>query len=738
MFAQAIHPAHPRRAALGLLATVLFTLGCPPQPPADNSNDNAGGDPSANAAWALAFDASVTGALSSVWGSSASDVFVVGGSPGAGEIYHFDGSSWSEMEVPANVSLLVWVYGFSSDQVFAVGEDGSAVRYDGVAWTKLETGTTEDLWGIWGAAPDEMWVVGGSIGEGDPALLRFNADDDSFTPVAVPANDRNATSLFKVWGIGSKVFAVGERGLIIEYDGSTWAQVPTGADADEDFVSLWGTSEDNIVAVGGRSSARISVYDGTSWNTTKPAGVPGLNAVFMAEPGLAVVGGTNGYCGAFNPETLELTAESAPTNQTVHALWASSAARFFGVGGRFSAPYTGLALVRVLGDTTGYPQTLHLLTPDNNDNENSNDNANANDNGSQQDITDCNGNGIDDAVDLANGAADCDDNGVPDACQSDSDGDGAIDVCEFCDNDPAKISPGTCGCGVADTDSDSDGTADCLDGCNDLIDSDGDGVVNCIDGCPNDALKTEPGVCGCGVADDDSDGDGIKDCNDTCDDRIDSDGDGVSDCVDVCVGNDASGDSDADGVCDSNDLCPGSDDFADADTDGIPDGCDPCPNDPTNTCCTHETDCDLGFNCVAGQCTAAAEEDLELGTGSNAGSYAKLAVGDTYYMQAGFQGLIDAYISFRVTGFAPGATVDVATSIRIVENNQLIHQTLLPRALLDAGGGINQYFDFYMFVFVPPSQVDGKVVRISLTVTDQTDPNISASQTIDVVADVLP
>ncbi len=723
-----------RCAALALISTLLFSLGCPPQPPADNTNDNSGGDATTPAAWALAFDASETGALSSVWGSSASNVFAVGGSPGAGEIYHYDGSSWNEMEMPAGVSLLVWVYGFGPNEVFAVGEDGSAVRYDGAAWTKLETGTTEDLWGIWGATPSEMWVVGGSVGDGDPALLRFNASDNSFTPVAVPANDRSATSLFKVWGIGSKVFAVGERGLIIEYDGSSWAQVPTGANADEDFVSLWGTSEDHIVAVGGRSSARLSVYDGTSWNTIKPTGVPGLNAVFMAEAGEAIVGGTNGYVGSFDPDALALTAESAPTNQTVHALWAASPARFFGVGGRFSAPYTGLALVRVPGDASGYPQTLNPLTPSD---DSGNQNDNGNDNSSQQDITDCDGNGRDDAADIAGGATDCDGNGIPDGCQPDSDGDGAIDACEMCDNDPSKTSPGVCGCGVADTDTDGDGTADCLDGCNDLVDSDGDGVANCIDGCPNDIDKTEPGVCGCGVPDEDTDNDGVKDCNDPCDDRIDSDGDGVSDCVDACIGNDASGDSDGDGVCDSNDLCPGSDDFADADTDGIPDGCDACPNDPTNTCCTHETDCGLGFNCVAGQCTAVTA-DIELGTGSSAVTYAKLLWGGTYNMQAGFQGLIDAYVSFRVSGFAPGATVDVATSIRIVETNQLIHQTLLPRTLIDAGGGINQYFDFYMFVFVPPAQVDGKVVRLSVTVTDQTDPNITASETIDLVADVLP
>jgi uncharacterized repeat protein (TIGR01451 family)/CSLREA domain-containing protein len=73
-------------------------------------------------------------------------------------------------------------------------------------------------------------------------------------------------------------------------------------------------------------------------------------------------------------------------------------------------------------------------------------------------------------------------------------------------------------------------------------DSDGDGVPNHEDGCPDDPNKTEPLVCGCGLADADADDDGslsCRDCNDedastnpdaseTCDGR-DNDCDGQAD-----------------------------------------------------------------------------------------------------------------------------------------------------------------------------------------------------------------
>ncbi|MFH1108024.1 MAG: PxKF domain-containing protein [Planctomycetota bacterium] len=69
--------------------------------------------------------------------------------------------------------------------------------------------------------------------------------------------------------------------------------------------------------------------------------------------------------------------------------------------------------------------------------------------------SDCNDNGIPDSQDIANcdGPAWCDDcnhNGIPDECELDSDGDARIDACDDCPNDALKTAPGICGCGAAD------------------------------------------------------------------------------------------------------------------------------------------------------------------------------------------------------------------------------------------------------------------------------------------------
>lgn len=72
-------------------------------------------------------------------------------------------------------------------------------------------------------------------------------------------------------------------------------------------------------------------------------------------------------------------------------------------------------------------------------------------------------------------------------------------------------------CGDADTDF--DGVGDDLDNCpaipnGDQIDGDEDGVGDVCDDCPLDPLKSEPGLCGCGLVDADDDGDGVADCLD--------------------------------------------------------------------------------------------------------------------------------------------------------------------------------------------------------------------------------
>lgn len=347
-------------AIIGLSAVLTGIPACTVTPPANdnaadlaNHNDNDTSPP-AVARYAQAFGAAGTGFLSAVWGSAPDDIFVVGGQPDAGEVYHFDGENWARMAIPV-VDALVWVFGFAADDVFAVGEGGGILHFNGSRWQRQTSPTTEDLWGVWGAAPDDVWAVGGSAGEGEDGVVILHYNGAVWTQVAPPRLDRSASSLFKVWGVSAdRVFAVGSNGLVLEYDGESWAQILV-ADVTDDIIALWGTAANNIVAVGGRQQGVILHYDGTAWSGGRRDGVEGLNGVYALSSQTAVVVGVNGEAGVYDIAADSYAPESTGTTRVLHAVWSDGDDREYVVGGDNRTPATGIALVRTLTELPDNP-----------------------------------------------------------------------------------------------------------------------------------------------------------------------------------------------------------------------------------------------------------------------------------------------------------------------------------------------------------------------------------------------
>jgi hypothetical protein len=226
----------------------------------------------------------------------------------------------------------------------------------------------------------------------------------------------------------------------------------------------------------------------------------------------------------------------------------------------------------------------------------------------------------------------------------DTDNDGTCNVNDGCPNDPLKIVPGNCGCGVADVavtyyeDVDGDGFGD-PNGAQQAgytCSVPPGHVSNSTDQCPSDPLKQAPGGCGCGVADvainyyADTDGDGfgagaaipgftctvppttVTNNTDGCSNdplkqaagacgcgnlETDSDGDGTPNCIDACPNDPL---KNAVGQC----GCGTAD--TDTDNDGTANCNDACPNDPLKVaagqcgCGNPDTDSDNDgiANCV--------------------------------------------------------------------------------------------------------------------------------------------
>jgi hypothetical protein len=66
-----------------------------------------------------------------------------------------------EKDQPQNLSRYIWsIWGFSANQVVCVGDAGRIMTWDGTAVKQVLSPTTSSLFGVWGATPDDVWIVG--------------------------------------------------------------------------------------------------------------------------------------------------------------------------------------------------------------------------------------------------------------------------------------------------------------------------------------------------------------------------------------------------------------------------------------------------------------------------------------------------------------------------------------------------------------------------------------------------
>ena len=108
-------------------------------------------------------DSRASAVLRGIWGSSASDVWIVG-DQGTIRRLGANGDDWVAVESPTTETLHA-VWGSSADDVWVVGESGTVFHWDGAAWTPsvaalANAHTKPNLYGIWGSGPDDVWIVG--------------------------------------------------------------------------------------------------------------------------------------------------------------------------------------------------------------------------------------------------------------------------------------------------------------------------------------------------------------------------------------------------------------------------------------------------------------------------------------------------------------------------------------------------------------------------------------------------
>jgi hypothetical protein len=325
-------------------ATQTTTTTTTTTAPSTGSLTETTGAPAAE--WVAALKLGVEhGALLSVWGPNPSEVYAVGGQLGPdlsrGILFVHDGLTWSESPLPEGTPALNWVTGVGGE-LWVVGHRGAALRREDGLWVSHETGVEVMLWGIWGAAPGDVWAVGGDGAAEDPTLLHWDGAAWSF--VQLPPYQATSRGLFKVWGSAADdVHIVADGGLTLRWDGAQWQEQPSGSTID--LISLWGRSSAEIIAVGGRANAHIARWDGASW-TGETFLNPGLNGVWVDGSGHATLVGAQGTILALAPGASAPEPEQSGTFLLLHAVHGFDGGPRFAVGGSLNQapPYVGILL----------------------------------------------------------------------------------------------------------------------------------------------------------------------------------------------------------------------------------------------------------------------------------------------------------------------------------------------------------------------------------------------------------
>jgi len=95
--------------------------------------------------------------LEDVW-HSGTDMFAVGD---YGAIVRYNGTSFEVMD-SRTITNLTGVWGSAASNIYAVGGQGTVLHYDGSSWKKMDSDTQNNLQAVWGSDADHIWAVGSS------------------------------------------------------------------------------------------------------------------------------------------------------------------------------------------------------------------------------------------------------------------------------------------------------------------------------------------------------------------------------------------------------------------------------------------------------------------------------------------------------------------------------------------------------------------------------------------------
>jgi len=220
--------------------------------------------------------------LDAVWGWSANDVWAVGDQ---GTILFWGGSGWAATP-SGTTQRLNGVWGAGPNDAWVVGDQGTILRWTGASWSSFSSPTTADLRAVWASGPTDAWAVGAQS-----SILHWSGQWVALTDPGIFPSD-----LALVWGSGpDDVWFAGASG-IIRRQGSTWSKVPDLPDAGVHITALSGSGSDTVVAAGADAAGQniyIYVWSDTNWGRIYETAGPPLTSLVVRSASAIWAAGAN-------------------------------------------------------------------------------------------------------------------------------------------------------------------------------------------------------------------------------------------------------------------------------------------------------------------------------------------------------------------------------------------------------------------------------------------------------------
>lgn len=312
-----------RRLVLGLLALAACESAAP------------------QGEWSLPFKGQASAFLS-VWGTGATDVWTVGADVGDGPVVlHYDGAAWTRHTTGA-AGTLWWVAGTGSgDSVWMSGDDGLVLRYD-IPTDTFEphpTPTPERLYGILPFSDSDVWTVGAADNGLGGVIYRWDGSAWSVPPGVTPELTADL-GFFKIWGASpDDLWIVGDGGAALHLAGGAWERLEVAGGGTKLFT-VHGR-DDLVIGVGGAVSGLIvECAPGSVTNVTPPiteAEVNQLNGVYVGAKATVAVGARGSVWRRDDAGKWAEDADAPENPLDYHSVYVDPDGGLWAVGGRLQS-----------------------------------------------------------------------------------------------------------------------------------------------------------------------------------------------------------------------------------------------------------------------------------------------------------------------------------------------------------------------------------------------------------------